>query len=56
MPQPVPRRPLTGRPVVVGLIGVFVGAFLVGVPWLVLSLFGDAPSGWPGSSTRRGRH
>lgn len=44
VPQPVPR-PLLARPVAVGLIGVFVGAFLVGVPWLVLSLFGDTPSG-----------
>ncbi|RSM39087.1 hypothetical protein DMA12_31190 [Amycolatopsis balhimycina DSM 5908] len=42
--MPVPRRPLTARPVVVGLIGVLVGAFLVGVPWLVLSLLGG-PSG-----------
>jgi hypothetical protein len=39
-PQPVPRRSLLARPVVAGLIGVLVGAFLVGVPWLVLSLFG----------------
>lgn len=43
---PQPRR-LLARPVATGLIGVFVGAFLVGVPWLVLSLFGDAPSGRP---------
>lgn len=41
----VPRpRPLLARPVVVGLIGVVVGAFLVGVPWLTLSLLGG-PSG-----------
>jgi len=45
-PQPVPRRSLPARPVVTGLIGVLVGAFLVGVPWLVLSLFGGgSPSG-----------
>ncbi|MFJ7213807.1 hypothetical protein [Amycolatopsis sp. NPDC098790] len=41
------RRPLLARPVAVGLIGVLVGAFLVGVPWLTLSLFGDAPGGRP---------
>jgi hypothetical protein len=40
---PVPRPPLA-RPLVVGLIGVVVGAFLVGVPWLTLSLLGG-PSG-----------
>lgn len=44
MPQPEPRRPLLARPVAVGLIGVLAGAFLVGVPWLVLSLLGG-PSG-----------
>ncbi|MEU8635799.1 hypothetical protein AB0C38_26840 [Amycolatopsis sp. NPDC048633] len=44
VPQPAPRPPLA-RPLVVGLIGVVVGAFLVGVPWLTLSLFGDEPSG-----------
>ena len=44
-PQPVSRRPLLARPGATGLIGVLVGAFLVGVPWLVLSLFGDGPSG-----------
>jgi hypothetical protein len=44
-PQQVPRRPLLTRPVATGLIGVLVGAFLVGVPWLTLSLFGDEPSG-----------
>jgi hypothetical protein len=41
--QPVPRPPLA-RPVVAGLLGVLVGAVLVGVPWLALSLFGG-PSG-----------
>ncbi|WIY00289.1 hypothetical protein QRX60_40535 [Amycolatopsis mongoliensis] len=41
----VPRpRPVLARPVVAGLLGVLVGAFLVGVPWLVLSLLGG-PSG-----------
>ncbi|OXM69942.1 hypothetical protein [Amycolatopsis vastitatis] len=40
---PAPRPRLT-RPVATGLIGVLVGAFLVGVPWLVLSLLGG-PSG-----------
>ena len=44
VPQPVPRPPLA-RPLVVGLLGVVAGAVLVGVPWLVLSLFGDEPSG-----------
>jgi hypothetical protein len=44
-PHPVPRRPLFARPVATGLIGVLVGAFVVGVPWLTLSLFGDEPSG-----------
>lgn len=44
VPQPAPRRPPPARPVVAGLIGVLVGAFLVGVPWLVLSLLGG-PSG-----------
>ncbi|WP_329048092.1 hypothetical protein OG738_37405 [Amycolatopsis sp. NBC_01488] len=40
---PAPRSRLT-RPVATGLIGVLVGAVLVGVPWLVLSLLGG-PSG-----------
>jgi hypothetical protein len=40
---PAPRPRLT-RPVAAVLIGVLVGAFLVGVPWLVLSLLGG-PSG-----------
>lgn len=39
-----PPRPLLARPVVAGLLGVLVGAVLVGVPWLALSLFGG-PSG-----------
>ena len=39
-----PPRPLLARPVVAGLLGVLVGAVLVGVPWLALSLF-DGPSG-----------
>jgi hypothetical protein len=45
-PQPTAPapRPRPTRPVVAGLIGVLVGAFLVGVPWLVLSLLGG-PSG-----------
>jgi hypothetical protein len=44
--SPAPRRPLLARPVVTGLIGVLVGALLVGVPWLLLSLFGSgSPSG-----------
>ncbi|MFG1647650.1 hypothetical protein ACGFMK_45825 [Amycolatopsis sp. NPDC049252] len=38
--QRAPRRPLSTRPVAVGLAGVLVGAFLVGVPWLVLGLLG----------------
>ncbi len=38
------RRPPFARPVVAGLAGVLVGAFLVGVPWLTLSLLGG-PSG-----------
>ncbi len=42
-----PPRPVLARPAVAGLIGVLIGAFLVGVPWLVLSFFGDAPSGNP---------
>jgi hypothetical protein len=47
-PHPAaPRRPLLARPAVTGLIGVLVGAFLVGVPWLVLSVFGDDASGRP---------
>ncbi|MCR6489291.1 hypothetical protein M8542_41395 [Amycolatopsis sp. OK19-0408] len=41
---PAPRPPLA-RPMIAGLLGVLVGAFLVGVPWLVLSLWGDTPSG-----------
>ncbi|MFJ1759978.1 hypothetical protein ACIOD2_06635 [Amycolatopsis sp. NPDC088138] len=38
--QRAPRRPLSARPVAVGLIGVLAGAFLVGVPWLVIGLLG----------------
>jgi hypothetical protein len=49
-PQPAqqgaPRRPLFSRPLAVGLIGVLVGAFLVGVPWLVIGLLGG-PSPQP---------
>lgn len=45
-PQPAPRRTLFARPVATGLIGVLVGAFLVGVPWLVLGLLGG-PSAQP---------
>ncbi|MEA5365123.1 hypothetical protein VA596_36705 [Amycolatopsis sp., V23-08] len=40
------RRPLFARPIAVGLIGVLVGAFLVGVPWLVIGLLGG-PSPQP---------
>jgi hypothetical protein len=43
-PQPDPRRPLLANPVATGLIGVLVGVFLVGVPWLVIGLLGG-PSG-----------
>ncbi|WP_372665542.1 hypothetical protein [Amycolatopsis kentuckyensis] len=42
-----PPRPVLARPAIAGLLGVLVGAFLVGVPWLVLSFFGDAPSSTP---------
>ncbi|WP_370962710.1 hypothetical protein [Amycolatopsis sp. cg9] len=42
-PPPPPRSPFA-HPVFAGLIGVIVGAVLVGVPWLVLSLLGG-PSG-----------
>jgi hypothetical protein len=45
-PAPPPRRPLFARPVATGLIGVVVGAFLVGVPWLVIGLLGG-PSAQP---------
>ncbi|MEV7098442.1 hypothetical protein AB0M80_36950 [Amycolatopsis sp. NPDC051045] len=42
---PAPRRSLLSRPAVTGLLGVLIGALLVGVPWLVLTLLVDAPSG-----------
>lgn len=42
-PAPPPRSPFA-HPVFAGLIGVIVGAVLVGVPWVVLSLLGG-PSG-----------
>ncbi|WIX91962.1 hypothetical protein [Amycolatopsis sp. DG1A-15b] len=42
---PAPRRrSLLARPAVTGLLGFLAGAVLVGVPWLVLTLFGG-PSG-----------
>ncbi|WP_410615037.1 hypothetical protein [Amycolatopsis sp. lyj-109] len=44
-PTPAPRRSLLARPAVTGLIGFLAGAALVGVPWLVLSLFAGTPSG-----------
>ncbi|WP_410645688.1 hypothetical protein [Amycolatopsis sp. lyj-346] len=45
-PAPAPRRrSLLVRPAVTGLLGFVVGALLVGVPWLVLSLLGGGPSG-----------
>ncbi|WP_086846135.1 hypothetical protein [Amycolatopsis kentuckyensis] len=44
---PAPRRrSLLARPAVTGLIGFLLGAVLVGVPWLALSLLGG-PSGRP---------
>lgn len=46
-PHPTaPRRSLLARPAVTGLLGFLLGAALVGVPWLVLSLLGG-PSGSP---------
>ncbi|WP_328454364.1 hypothetical protein [Amycolatopsis sp. NBC_00438] len=44
--QPSPRRPRSTRTVAVGLAGVLVGVFLVGVPWLVIGLLGG-PSAQP---------
>jgi hypothetical protein len=46
-PSPAPRRSLLARPAVTGLLGVLLGALLVGGPWLVLSLLGGGPSGRP---------
>jgi hypothetical protein len=46
-PRPAPRRSLLARPAVTGLLGVLLGALLVGGPWLVLGLLGGGPSGRP---------
>jgi hypothetical protein len=44
--QPAPRRLPSTRTVAVGLAGVLVGVFVVGVPWLVIGLLGG-PSAQP---------
>lgn len=45
-PRAPQRRPLFARPALTALIGFVVGAFVVGVPWLVIGLLGG-PSAQP---------